>query len=212
MSEVNQGARRPLLVGVAGASASGKSLLAQNLKQSLSSDLIQVISEDNYYRDQAHLEMSDRELTNYDHPNAVEHDLLFRHVTRLKQGEIVDIPCYDFTQHTRSERQQRIEPTPIIVVEGIMLFTHPELREVLDLRFFVDTPLDICLLRRIQRDTVERQRSVDSVVQQYKKTVRPGYINFIAPTKQHADVIIPRGGKNAVAIELIHSRFREYIG
>lgn len=203
---------RPLLVGVAGASASGKSLLSKNLGQIMSPELIQVISEDNYYLDQTHLAMAEREKTNYDHPNAVEHDLLHEHIELLRSGQSVQMPSYDFAQHTRSGTAIEIHPTPIIVVEGIMLFTHKELRDALDLKFFVDTPLDICLLRRLQRDTVERGRSVASVLSQYKHTVRPGYINFIAPTKEHADMIIPRGGKNAVAIDLIHSRFRAHIG
>ncbi|KZZ60802.1 MAG: uridine kinase [Oleiphilaceae bacterium] len=199
---------RPLLVGVAGASASGKSLLAKNLKESFPSEYIQVISEDNYYRDQSHMSMQEREQTNYDHPNAIEHDLLKEHVAQLREGLSVEVPCYDFSQHTRSADSIVIEPTPIVVVEGILLFTHTDLCEVLDLKFFVDTPLDICLLRRIQRDTIERGRSVESVIHQYKKTVRPGYVNFIAPTKQQADVIIPRGGKNSVAIDLIQTKFR----
>ena len=203
---------QPLLVGVAGASASGKSLFAENLGQAMSADSIQVISEDNYYRDQTSLSLEERELTNYDHPNALEHDLLHRHLEMLRDGQSIQMPSYDFTQHTRSDTTIEVRPTPIIVVEGIMLFTHKALREALDLKFFVDTPLDICLLRRLQRDTLERGRSVESVLSQYKRTVRPGYINFIAPTKEHADMIIPRGGKNAVAIELIHSRFRAHIG
>ncbi|KZY67192.1 uridine kinase [Oleiphilus sp. HI0071] len=203
---------RPLLVGVAGASASGKSLLSTNLGQSMSPDLIQVISEDNYYQDQTHLAMAEREKTNYDHPRAIEHDLLHAHIESLKSGQSVLMPRYDFAQHTRSGASIEIHPTPIIVVEGIMLFTHKALRDALDLKFFVDTPLDICLLRRLQRDTLERGRSVESVLNQYKHTVRPGYINFIAPTKEHADMIIPRGGRNAVAIDLIHSRFRAHIG
>jgi uridine kinase len=202
----------PLIVGVAGASASGKSLLSKSLGEIMSTDLIQVISEDNYYRDQTHLAMEERERTNYDHPNAIEHDLLHQHLKLLKVGRSIQMPNYDFAQHTRSVAAVEVYPTPIIVVEGIMLFTHPMLRDVFDLKLFVDTPLDICLLRRLQRDTLERGRSVESVLNQYKRTVRPGYINFIAPTKEHADMIIPRGGKNAVAIDLIHSRFRAHIG
>lgn len=200
--------KKPLIVGVAGASASGKSLLAATLKQSLTPDMIQVISEDNYYHDQAHLTMSEREATNYDHPNAVEYDLLAEHVDALKSGNAVRMPSYDFSQHTRGKESVAVQPTPIIVVEGIMLFTHLALRDCLDLKFFVDTPLDICLLRRVQRDTLERGRSVESVIEQYKKTVRPGYIDFIEPTKKFADVIIPRGGKNKVAIDLIETKLR----
>jgi len=201
---------RPLIVGVAGASASGKSLLAKNLRESLPAELIQVISEDNYYCDQSHLEMAERERNNYDHPRAVEHELLLEHLKTLKNGESIEMPNYDFTKHTRCSSHTVIYPTPIIVVEGIMLLAHQDLRDVLDLKFFVDTPLDICLLRRMQRDTVERGRSIESVIEQYKETVRPGYINFIAPTKEYADVIIPRGGKNAVAIDLIQTKFRAH--
>lgn len=198
---------RPLLVGVAGASASGKSLLSKNLEESLSPECIQVISEDSYYRDQSHLSMAEREMTNYDHPDAIEHELLRKHIMQLRDGQSADIPCYDFTVHTRANVITTLQPTPIIMVEGIMLFSHTELCDALDLKFFVDTPLDICLLRRLQRDTLERGRSVESVLNQYKKTVRPGYVNFIEPTKRQADVIIPRGGKNSVAIDLIVTKF-----
>jgi len=201
---------RPLLVGVAGASASGKSLLSKTLQQSLSPECIQVISEDSYYRDQSHLTMPEREMANYDHPDAIEHSLLREHVMLLRQGRTADIPCYDFKVHTRSDEIETVQPTPIIVVEGIMLFSHSALCDVLDLKIFVDTPLDICLLRRLQRDTVERGRSVESVLSQYKQTVRPGYINFIEPTKRKADVVVPRGGKNSVAIDLILSKFRAH--
>lgn len=177
----------------------------------MSAELVQVISEDNYYRDQAHLLMEEREQTNYDHPCAIEHDLLHKHLADLKKGRSIQMPSYDFSQHTRSAATVEVNPTPIIVVEGIMIFTHKALRDALDLKFFVDTPLDICLLRRLQRDTLERGRSVESVLNQYKHMVRPGYINFVAPTKEHADMIIPRGGKNSVAIDLIHSRLRAHI-
>jgi uridine kinase len=200
--------QRPLLVGIAGASASGKSLLAKTIKQRLPIEHIQVISEDSYYFDQSHLTMEEREKTNYDHPNSMEHDLLQQHLEQLKQGNSVNAPCYDFTIHTRKPETVVINPTPIIIIEGIMLFSHKNLRDTFDLKLFVDTPLDICLLRRIKRDTVERGRSLESVIEQYKKTVRPGYVSFIQPTKEYADVIIPKGGKNTVAIDLVETKLK----
>ena len=200
--------KTPLLVGIAGASASGKSLLAKTIQERLPTEQIQVISEDSYYHDQTHLTMEERERTNYDHPNSMDHDLLQVHLEQLKQGNSIQAPSYDFTVHTRREEKVDIHPTPIIIIEGIMLFSHKSLRDTMDLKFFVDTPLDICLLRRIQRDTVERGRSLESVIDQYKTTVRPGYINFIQPTKEYADVIIPKGGKNTIAIDLIETKLK----
>lgn len=198
----------PLLVGIAGASASGKSLLAKTIQQRLPTEQIQVISEDNYYHDQSHLTMAQREKTNYDHPNSMDHDLLQQHLSQLKQGQSIEAPSYDFSIHTRSPDTLTLRPTPIIIIEGIMLFSHKSLRDTLDLKFFVDTPLDICLLRRIQRDIIERGRHIESVIEQYRNTVRPGYINFIQPTKEYADVIIPKGGKNTIAIDLIETKLK----
>jgi uridine kinase len=198
----------PLLVGIAGASASGKSLLAKTIQQRLPTEQIQVISEDNYYHDQSHLTMAQREKTNYDHPNSMDHDLLQQHLSQLKQGQSIEAPSYDFSIHTRSPDTLTLRPTPIIIIEGIMLFSHKNLRDTLDLKFFVDTPLDICLLRRIQRDILERGRHIESVIEQYRNTVRPGYINFIQPTKEYADVIIPKGGKNTIAIDLIETKLK----
>lgn len=198
----------PLLVGIAGASASGKSLLAKTIQQRLPTEQIQVISEDNYYHDQSHLTMAQREKTNYDHPNSMDHDLLQQHLSQLKQGQSIEAPSYDFSIHTRSPDTLTLRPTPIIIIEGIMLFSHKSLRDTLDLKFFVDTPLDICLLRRIQRDILERGRHIESVIEQYRNTVRPGYINFIQPTKEYADVIIPKGGKNTIAIDLIETKLK----
>ncbi len=203
--------KQPLLVGVAGASASGKSLLAKTIQQRLPTEQIQVISEDSYYYDQSHLTMSERERTNYDHPSSMDHDLLQTHLGLLKQGKSIHAPSYDFSQHTRRAETIEVHPTPIIIIEGIMLFSEQGLRDTLDLKLFVDTPLDICLLRRIRRDIVERGRSLESVINQYKNTVRPGYINFIQPTKEYADVIIPKGGKNNIAIDLIETKLKAMI-
>ncbi|KZZ48963.1 MAG: uridine kinase [Saccharospirillaceae bacterium] len=203
--------KSPLLVGIAGASASGKTSLAKTIQECLPSEQIQLICEDSYYHDQSHLSIEEREFTNYDHPLSTDHDLLHRHLEMLKNGRSIEAPTYDFTIHTRSKDKVTVNPTPIIVVEGIMLFTHEQLRNTMDLKIFVDAPLDICLMRRIQRDMVERNRTLESIFEQYQRTVRPGYRNFIRPTMEYADIIVPRGGKNKIAIDLIETKLKSMV-
>ncbi|OED47253.1 uridine kinase [Endozoicomonas sp. (ex Bugula neritina AB1)] len=203
--------QKTILVGIAGASASGKSLLAETLVEELQSEHLCVISEDSYYRDQSHMQMEERIRTNYDHPESMDHDLMLIHMQQLKDGQGVEVPLYDYTEHNRKSETRRIEPARVIIIEGILLFTNPEVREAFDLRFFMDTPLDICLIRRMKRDIVSRGRDVDSVIKQYLETVRPMYMQFIEPSRQHADLIIPHGGKNRIAIDLIKTKVLDLI-
>ena len=202
---------KSIIIGVAGPSASGKSLLANTIVSELSSCHVVIVHEDSYYRDQSHLTMPEREKVNYDHPNSFEHSLLYEHLTCLQQGQTVEIPQYDHTEHVRTEKTRTIGKHRIIVLEGIMLFSEPQLRELMDIRIFIDTPLDICLARRLKRDIVERARTIESVLDQYKKTVRPMYFQFAEPSKRYADIIVPGGGENRIAIDMIKAKMRELL-
>lgn len=200
-------------IGIAGASASGKTLLAHTIFEELVDELgnedIGIIREDCYYRDQSHLTMDERIQTNYDHPNAMDHDLLIQHIKDLKQGKNVDIPEYSYSEHTRMAETIEMTPKKVIILEGILLYTDPKIRELLDVMVFMDTAPDICLSRRILRDVQERGRTVESVLGQYKDTVRPMFQQFIEPSKRYADVIVPRGGKNRIVIDMLKAKIRE---
>lgn len=203
----------PTIIAITGASASGKTLFAQTiyneLLEELGEDGISILKEDAYYRAQDHLPMIEREQTNYDHPNAFEHDLLSEHLTKLTNNQSVETPVYCYKTHTRTDQTKTLKPTPIILVEGILLFANPSLRECFDIKVYMDTPLDICLIRRIKRDTEERGRSIESITSQYIQTVRPMYYQFIEPGKLWADLVITRGGKNRMAIEVIKAKIRQ---
>ncbi len=203
--------QKTILVGIAGASASGKSLLAETLVEELQSEHLCVISEDSYYKDQTELSMDERIRTNYDHPESMDHSLLLEHMNILREGKSIEVPIYDYTQHNRSKETRHINPARVVIFEGILLFTNPAIRNAFDLRFFMDTPLDICLIRRMKRDILSRGRDVDSVIKQYLETVRPMYLQFIEPSRQHADLIIPHGGKNRIAIDLIKTKIQDLI-
>ena len=202
--------RSCVIIGIAGASASGKSLIGhtifEELVMELGEDQIGVITEDCYYKDQSHLAMEERVKTNYDHPNAFDHSLLAAHLSSLLQGEAVDIPRYSYTEHTRLAETVRFSPKRIIILEGILLLNEPRLRDLIDVSIFMDTPLDICLIRRLVRDVQERGRTMESVLKQYQNTVRPMFMQFIEPSKQYADVIVPRGGRNRIAIDMLKAR------
>lgn len=203
-----------VIIGITGASASGKSLIATTLYHELLEQVgdaqIGVIPEDCYYKDQAHLAMSERVKTNYDHPNAMDHDLLLQHLQTLKAGQSIEIPQYSYVEHTRREETRHLEPKKVIILEGILLLTDARLRQEMNFSIFVDTPLDICLLRRMQRDVNERARSMDSVITQYQETVRPMFLQFIEPSKQYADIIVPRGGRNRIAIDILKAKICQF--
>ncbi|MBR7628798.1 MAG: uridine kinase [Aeromonas popoffii] len=204
-----------VIIGIAGASASGKSLIAQTIYEELVAELgageIGVISEDCYYKDQSHLTMEERVKTNYDHPSSMDHSLLVEHLGSLLKGEGVDLPQYSYSEHTRMAEVSHFAPRKVIILEGILLLTDSRLRDLMDASIFMDTPLDICLLRRLVRDVQERGRTMDSVLKQYQKTVRPMFLQFIEPSKQYADVIVPRGGKNRIAIDMLKARIRHML-
>ncbi|SUT91136.1 uridine kinase [Actinobacillus lignieresii] len=204
-----------IVIAIAGASASGKSLIAstiyKELKEELNSDDIGIISEDAYYKDQTHLTMEERVKTNYDHPNSIDHHLLVEHLRQLKQGEAIEIPEYDYSEHNRKTTTKNFAPKKIIIFEGILLLTDEEIRNEINVSIFVDAPLDICFIRRLQRDMVERGRTMDSVIAQYRKTVRPMFLQFIEPSKQYADIIVPKGGKNRIAINILKAQIKQLL-
>lgn len=201
-----------IIIGISGASASGKSLLANTIVNELGSDQVVVISEDSYYKDHSNIPIEERAKINYDHPDSLDHDLLQKHLRELQSGHSVQIPVYNFSEHLREKDTRTIGRHTIIVLEGILLFVDPKLRELMDIRIFMDTALDICLIRRLKRDVKERARSLDSVLLQYEETVRPMYLQFIEPSKRYADIIIPRGGGNRIAIDVIKAKMRELLG
>ncbi len=204
--------KNTIIIGISGASASGKSLLANTIVNELGSNQVVVISEDSYYKDHSDLPLEERAQINYDHPNAFDHALLFQHLKALQQGKTIEVPIYNHSTHTRDAETRTIGQNTIIVLEGILLFVEQELREVMDIRIFMETALDICLIRRLKRDVKERGRTLDSVLKQYEETVRPMFMQFIEPSKRYADIIVPRGGGNRIAIDMIKAKMRELLG
>jgi uridine kinase len=199
--------RKSLLIGIAGGTGSGKTTLAQRIEAALPND-VTMLEQDSYYRDRSHLAPAERVNVNYDEPAALENDLLAAHLTALRGGQTVESPEYDFATHTRRRETRRIAPSPIVVVEGILLFAVPELRNAFDLRIFVDTDDDIRLMRRIRRDIVVRGRAIDDIERQYHDTVRPMHLLHVAPSKRFAHLIVPEGGENAEALDVIVGRLR----
>ncbi|MBV7387200.1 uridine kinase [Pasteurellaceae bacterium TAE3-ERU1] len=207
---------KPVIIAIAGASASGKSLIASTIHKELceefgGDDQIGIISEDSYYKDQSHLTFEQRIQTNYDHPSSMDHDLLVHHLQQLKAGHAIEVPEYDYVEHTRTDKTHTFKPKRIIILEGILLLTDERIRNEISTSIFVDAPLDICFIRRLQRDMQERGRSMESVVSQYRKTVRPMFLQFIQPSKQFADVIVPRGGKNRIAINMLKAQILQIL-
>ena len=197
------------IVGIAGASGAGKSFLAKQLLERLQSkydpNQIAILNEDAYYHRQSHLSFEERMVVNYDHPDAIEHDLLVQHLRALRKGETVQVPQYDYAKHDRKPEAISMSPPEILILEGILVFDSVQVRDELDLKVFVDVDLDICLLRRLRRDIELRGRSLDSVLNQYESTVRPMFFQFVEPTKSHADIIVPRGGDNVNALNVLES-------
>lgn len=200
--------RRAFSIGVAGGTGSGKTTVSRRIWEAVGRERIAYLQHDNYYKDQSHLTPEERARTNYDHPDSLETSLMVRHLRELRAGRPVDIPVYDFSVHNRSQETLRVNPAKVILVEGILIFVEPALRELMDMRIFVDTDADIRFIRRLRRDMVERGRSLDSIIQQYLGTVRPMHMEFVEPSKRYADIIVPQGGDNRVAMEMIVSRIQ----
>jgi uridine kinase len=199
---------KPLIIGIAGGSGSGKSTVARKVAESLDGASAAFLDMDAYYRNFAHLPMEERRRVNWDHPDAFDHELLAEHLARLIEGEAIEKPVYDFVTHSRSARTERVEPADVIVIDGILLFVDEQVRNLCDVKVFVDTDADIRLIRRIRRDMNKRGRPLETILEQYLSTVQPMHLQFVEPSKRYADVIVPRGGHNAVAIEMIIAKIQ----
>lgn len=200
-----------ILIGVAGGSGSGKTTVANNLVNAFKAEDATLLEQDAYYRELTNMTLEEKAKVNFDHPDSIEFELLKKHIVDLKNGKSIERPIYDFTTHSRKEGSVKINPSKIIVVEGILIFAVPEIRELFDVKIFVDTDADEMILRRIERDMNEIGRSFESVKTQYLTTVKPMYLEFCEPSKRYADVIIPRGGKNKIAIDMLVSNLKRYI-
>ncbi len=201
----------PLVIGIAGGSGSGKTTVAQSILRRVGANRIAFLSHDSYYRDLRDLPLDKRAQMNFDHPDSLETDLMIHHIQQLKNWQPVKMPIYDFTHHLRTDKYILVKPQRVIVVEGILIFAEPRLRESFDVKIFVDTDTDIRFIRRLQRDLSERGRSVESVIAQYLNTVRPMHLEFVEQSKRYADVIIPEGGMNAVALDMVIARIESLL-
>ncbi len=200
-----------LIIGVAGGTGSGKTTVARKLRESFPANVVQLIPQDSYYRDQSHIDYEERLKTNYDHPLAFDNDLLIDHLDALMRNESVEQPVYSFITHTRASETRRLLPSQILVVEGILVLEDARLRDRMDIKIYVQTDADVRFVRRLRRDLIERGRSVDAVIDQYLAVVRPMHMQFIEPTKRYADVIVPEGGSNVVAIDLLCSKIHSIL-
>lgn len=196
------------VIGVAGGSGSGKTTVVRRIVDSLGPEQVTLLDHDRYYRARNDLRLEERAALNYDHPDALESDLMVEHVRALKAGKAVDVPQYDFTRHARLPETETFQPRRALIVEGILVFTDPALRELMDIKVFVDTDSDTRFIRRLQRDVAERGRTMESVIDQYQNTVKPMHLEFVEPSKRYADVIIPLGGHNTVAVDLLLTMLR----
>jgi uridine kinase len=196
---------KPLVIGVAGGSGSGKTTVVDYICEEFASDNILRIEHDSYYRELKHLPFEERIKQNFDHPASLETELMIRHVKALLEGYPVEVPVYDFEAHTRKAETITATPSKVILIDGILIFSEPELLELMDVKIFVDTDDDVRLLRRLKRDIQERGRDVENVLTQYEKFVRPMHLEFVEPSKRYADIIIPRGGKNKVALDMVYA-------
>jgi uridine kinase len=201
----------PFLIGIAGGTGSGKTTVANAIAKRVGEERIAILSHDSYYRDFVDLPKDILDRQNFDHPDSLESELLVRHIKALKQGMVVETPIYDFKVHRRAAETRRVEPRKVILVDGILIYAEPELRKLFDVRIYVDTDADIRLIRRLKRDLTERGRTVESVVTQYESTVRPMHMEFVEPSKRYADLIVPEGGENTVALDFLFARLRELL-
>jgi uridine kinase len=200
----------PIVIGVAGGSGSGKTTVVRQIVQCLGPDQVTVLHHDSYYRDAGHLPLEQRQQINYDHPDSLETELLIHHVEELRAGNGIDRPVYDFAEHLRTAGTIRIEPKPVVLIEGILVLAEPELRKVMDLKIYIDTDADLRVLRRLGRDLIERGRTVESVTKQYLATVRPMHLQFVEPSKRYADIIVPEG-YNEGAVGTVTSMIRDVL-
>lgn len=201
-----------ITIGIAGGSGSGKTTVAQAILGDTNPGAVAYLPHDGYYRNLKDLARSQREMVNFDHPDSLDTPLLIEHLKELKAGQAIEMPVYDFTTHSRTQETRRVEPHPILLVEGILIFADRSLRDLFDIKIFVDTDPDIRFIRRLQRDLNERGRTVESVIRQYLTTVRPMHLEFVEPSKRYADVVIPEGGFNRVALDMVIARIQDMLG
>jgi uridine kinase len=202
----------PIVIGVAGGSGSGKTTVVQEIIRALGRDQVTFMQHDSYYCDRSHLPPPERVRINYDHPDALETPLLVQHLRELKEGRPVEVPVYDFTEHARTDATVAVQPRSAVILEGMLILANADLRDLMDIRVFVDTDADLRILRRIDRDLRERGRDFQSIVKQYIETVRPMHLEFVEPSKRYAHVIIPEGGYNKVAVDMLIARIRAVVG
>lgn len=200
-----------MIIGICGGTGSGKTTIARRIVEAVGQDNVILVEQDSYYRNLVDMPLDERHQANFDHPDSIDSDMLVNHIKRLKSGYSIEMPVYDFKTHTRSGEVDKIEPKPVVIVEGILIFAESRVLDLLDMRVFVDTPDDIRFIRRLKRDISERGRTVDSVIAQYFATVRPMHFDFVEPSKRSADIIIPEGGNQEMGIEFLCSKIREII-
>ena len=203
--------KKPVIIGIAGGTVSGKSTITKELIKLIDKEDVTIIEQDSYYKDQSNLPFEERVKTNYDHPFAFDNELLVQQLKDLIDGKSIEKPVYDFSIHNRTKETKTVEPKDVIILEGILILAEKEIRDLLDIKVFVDTDADVRIIRRILRDMKDRGRSLDSVILQYMSTVRPAHIQFVEPSKRYADIIILEGGYNKVAIDLIHTKIKEIL-
>ena len=198
-----------MFIGICGGTGSGKTTIARAIVDAVGPERVVLVEQDSYYRNLADMPLDERHQANFDHPDSIDSDMLVNHLMRLKQGLTVEMPLYDFVTHTRSDQIEVIEPRPVVIVEGILIFAEPRVLDLLDVRIFVDTPSDVRLMRRLRRDIIERGRTFERTMEQYERTIRPMHYEFVEPSKRHADIIIPEGGQFGVSIKFLCSLVRE---
>jgi uridine kinase len=198
-----------MIIGICGGTGSGKTTIARSILDAVGRSNVVLVEQDSYYRNLADMPLDERHQANFDHPDAIDSDMLVNHLLRLKQGLTVEMPLYDFVTHTRSDEIEIIEPKPVVIVEGILIFAEPRVLDLLDMRVFVDTPDDVRLIRRLRRDINERGRTFERTLEQYERTIRPMHFEFVEPSKRHADIIIPEGSQTNITVDMLCSMVRE---
>ncbi len=198
-----------MIIGICGGTGSGKTTIARKIVESVGAQNVVLVEQDSYYRNLSDMPLDERHQANFDHPDSIDSDMLVNHLIRLKQGLAVEMPLYDFVTHTRSDRIEVIEPKPVVIVEGILIFAEPRVLDLLDIRIFVDTPDDVRLMRRLKRDITERGRTFERTLDQYERTIRPMHFEFVEPSKRHADIIIPEGSNTGITVDFLCSMVRE---
>lgn len=201
-----------MIIGICGGTGSGKTTIARKIVETVGAKKVVLIEQDSYYRNLADMPLDERHQANFDHPDAIDSDLLVNHIKRLKAGDPVEMPIYDMVTHTRDDDTETIKPKPVVIIEGILIFAEPRLLDLLDFRVYVDTPDDIRLMRRMKRDINERGRTFERTLDQYERTIRPMHFEFVEPSKRHADIIIPEGSQTGISVEFLCSMVREKLG